>query len=202
MAMDHAYRIPVIDDDSMIIRFLAYGALWWWMVGQLHKDKGEDKGREFRGMNALKKSGIGLRDFYVNGIVFVMKYRFCGVTSDEAGEASACMQQAGKSRKMHCRGNRVEDTTTDVASWGLVGTMTKGTYERKWFYEPNIFQLKDVIIDQRIYASSVSYPYILFFASFRTFSHLFVPSGARRRRYKRASYGLASDSLRRVFSGD
>ncbi len=155
MAMDHAYRIPVIKDISIIVRFMAYGALWWWMVGQFHKDMGE-KGKDMGKMNALMKSGIGLRDFYVHGPVFALKYGYVGVASDEAGEANPCMQNANKSRKIHCHGNRVEDTTLDTTVWRFISTLAAGAYVRKTFYEPNKFHLKDVIIDQQIFSSSVS----------------------------------------------
>ncbi len=155
MAMDHAYRKPIMQDIGEIMIFLAYGALWWWMVGQLHKDQGE-KGSEMSGMNALMKSGIGLRDFYLHGILFALRYEFLGVLSDEVGEANPVMQNAGRSRKAHASGNRVEDTVADTAMWTLVKTITKGGYERKKFFEPNKFHLKDVIIDQQIFGVSVS----------------------------------------------
>ncbi len=153
-----------------MIRFLAYGALWWWMVGQLHKDKGE-KGSDFRKMNALHQAGIGVRDFYVNGIMFVLKYGVCGICSDEAGEANACMVGAAKSRKLHCRGNRVEDTTRDVTGFRLVSTVASGTYKRKEFREHNNFPLVDVVIDQQIFARKVKFSQV--FTSFHKFPQLF-----------------------------
>ncbi len=138
--------------------FMAYGALWWWMVGQLHKDQ-EEKGKDMSKMNALMKSGIGLRDFYLHGILFALRYGFLGVLSDEAGEANPCMVNAGRSRKAHARGNRVENTVSDTAMWTLVDNITKGGYERKQFFEANRFHLDDVIIDQQIFGVSVSSPY-------------------------------------------